>query len=86
MASYVADVVYDAEGSRVGSNFLHEVARRCLVQNSSRKYERSSWARKCRAHHHLNTTAQVAEAAGTTVSAVGTISPTRYRRSGGEGW
>ena len=89
MAAHVADVLYDVEGSRVGSNFLREVAHRCLVHNSTRKYAGSSWARKCRGHQVLNTTAQVAAAAGVTVGAVGKVSPMSYRRNSssvGEGW
>ena len=51
LESHRADLIYDLEGSRVGSNFLEEVRSKCLPilrnQTLPPKSGRSSWTRKC---------------------------------------
>jgi hypothetical protein len=51
MLSHRADVLYDLSDSRVGTNFLEEIQRRCLplLRNETvpPKSGRSSWTRKC---------------------------------------
>ena len=76
MALHARDVLYDAPGSRVGSNFLREVALRCLVPPqraehesmnrtaTRRRYEGNSWARKCGAQQNLTSSAAAKAAAG----------------------